>query len=348
MALQSYREVRPWAKSIKEKVSKREMPPWFADPAHGVFANDASLSEEDIDVIVRWVDQGSVQGKLTDLPDAPSFTEGWQMGEPDHVISLPEVNVPAEGADYFPNLSFSADVPGDRWIRALEIRPSNRDVAHHVVIFMNSFGSGGMNGGFDVLGVWSVGTKPNVFPEGTGRRIKSGQRFMTNMHYHPNGTAATDQTKIGLYFGEGELEHEITAVLAGKYNFSIPAGAPNHREFSSWHIDRDITIMSFFPHMHWRGKDMTFTAVYPDGREDILLKVPNYDFDWQLFYYPEKLISLPAGSRIDLLAHYDNSDGNPDNPDPTRTVGFGTNTTDEMMFGIVEYYYDEVSNESDD
>lgn len=347
MSLGSFNEVRPWAKSIKEKVAKREMPPWFADPAHGVFTNDSSLTEHEIETIIRWVDEGVARGSAEDMPEAPEFTEGWRMGEPDHIITLPEVHVPATGPDYFPDLSFSADVPEDRWIRALEIRPSNREVAHHVVIFMANFGSGGgMSNQFDVLGVWAVGTEPNQFPEGTGRRIKKGQRFMTNMHYHPNGTAATDQTQIGLYFGEGELQHQIQAVLAGNYGLTIPAGASNHHELSTWNVDRDIKIISFFPHMHWRGKDMKFTSVDPSGREQVLLSVPKYDFDWQLFYYPKEALALPAGSRIKLDAHYDNSANNPDNPDPTVDVHFGTSTTDEMMFGIVEYYA--VSNPASD
>jgi len=277
------------------------------------------------------------------MPDLPVFTDGWQNGEPDFIINLPEVTVPASGPDYFPNLSFTADVPEDEWINAVEIRPSNRDVAHHVVIFMNGFGGGGGSGGmgnFDVLGVWAVGSAPNVYPEGMGRKIEPGQRFMTNMHYHPNGEEATDRTQVGLYFGKGELEHEIRTTLAGSFTFSIPPHAPNHRELSSWYVEDDIKIVSFFPHMHLRGKDMKFTAVYPDGREQILLSVPEYDFDWQLFYYPDELVSLPAGTRLDLEAHYDNSSANENNPDPTRTVGFGTSTDDEMMFGMFEFYYD--------
>ncbi len=164
---------------------------------------------------------------------------------------------------------------------------------------------------------------------------------MTNMHYHPNGTEATDQTRVGLYFGEGELQREIETTLAGSFTFSIPAGAANHREESTWYVEDDIKVVSMFPHMHLRGKAMKFTAVYPDGQRETLLSVPKYDFDWQLFYYPEEVISLPAGTKVELEAHYDNSAGNPYNPNPTRAVGFGLGTNDEMMFGLVEYYYDD-------
>ncbi len=343
MSLRTYEEARPWAKSIKEKVTSRVMPPWFADPNHGKFRNDPRLTDDQIATIASWVDAGAPRGNPADMPEVPEFTEGWRLGEPDFVIELPEVDVPADGGDYFPDLSITPDMPEDRWVQKVEIRPSNLEVTHHVVIFMGGFGGGGgrrgggMMGNFDVLGVWSVGTEPNVYPEGTGRRLKQGQRLMTNMHYHPNGTAQKDQTRIGLHFGEGDLQHEIQAALAGSFSLTVPANEANHQEKASWYVDRDIKIISLFPHMHLRGKDMRMTAAYPDGREEVLLNVPGYDFNWQLFYYPEQAIELPAGSRIDILAHYDNSSGNPYNPDPNRSVYFGTSTDDEMLFGIFEY-----------
>ena len=335
MSLRTYDEARPWAKAIKDMVSTRKMPPWFADPNHGTFKNDARLSDEEIETIVRWVDSGAPKGDAKDMPEAPEFTTGWRLGEPDFVVNLPEVNVPADGGDYFPDLTFTADLPEDRWIQAVEFRPSNLAVTHHVVIFMN--GGIGMNGRFDVLGVWSVGTEPNVYPDGMGRRLEKGQRLMANMHYHPNGTAQKDQTRIGLHFGEGDLKHEVRAALAGSFSLQVPANTPNHQETASWYVDQDIKIISLFPHMHLRGKDMRMTAAYPDGKEEVLLNVPGYDCNWQLFYYPTEAITLPAGSRVDILAHYDNSTGNPNNPAPDRDVFFGTSTDDEMLFGIFEY-----------
>jgi len=337
MALTTYEEARPWAKSIKEKVTARAMPPWFADPNHGTFKNDPTLTDEQIETIARWVDTGAPRGNPKDMPPTPELTTGWRLGEPDFVISLPEVNVPAEGSDYFPDLSFTADMPEDHWIQAVEFRPSNLEVTHHVVIFMGGFGGRGMGGNFDVLGVWSVGTAPNVYPEGMGRRLEKGQHMFANMHYHPNGTPQKDQTRIGLHYGEGPLKHEVRAALAGSFSLQIPANDNNHQETASWYVDRDIQIISLFPHMHLRGKDMRLTAVYPDGRDETLLNVPGYDFNWQLFYYPKEAIDLPAGSRVDILAHYDNSSENAYNPDPTRPVYFGTGTDDEMLFGIFEY-----------
>jgi hypothetical protein len=347
MSLRSYNEARPWAKAIKEKVSKREMPPWFADPAHGEFLNNPSLTEEEIATIVSWVDQGAVRGNPKDMPEYPEFTEGWQKGVPDEVILLPEVKVSANGPDIFPNLMFKANVDESRWIQSVEIRPSNREVAHHVVIFQNGFG-GAMGGNFNVLGTWAVGTEPSVYPEGMGRYIKNDQTLMANMHYHPNGTATTDVTKIGLYYGDGELKHEINATLGGSFGFRIPAGAANHTEVESWDVKNDIKVISLFPHMHLRGKAMTFTAVYPDGRKEILLDVPKYSFDWQLFYYPTEPIIVPAGSKIEITAVWDNSEGNPNNPDPTKNVGFGLESTNEMMFGVFEYVYTDKDKETTD
>ena len=196
------------------------------------------------------------------------------------------------------------------------------------------------NGFFDVLGVWAVGTPPTVYPEGTGRWVRKGQQLRTNLHYHPNGTAQVDRTRVGLYFGKGELKKEVVAGLAGNVTFSIPPGAANDELRAVYPVDQDITVVSLFPHMHLRGKDMKMTATFPDGRQQTLLNVPGYDFNWQLFYYPKTQIKLPAGSRVDLVAHYDNSEGNKNNPDPTKAVRFGEASTAEMMFGMFEFTVD--------
>lgn len=342
MPLRTFEEVRPWARSIKQKVASRQMPPWFADPAHGTFANDARLSDREIETIVHWVDGGTPRGNPKDMPAAPAFVEGWQLGEPDHIITLPTVNIPAEGRDYFPTPSLTLDIPEERWIRAIEVRPSNREVTHHSVIFATGAGPlAGASGFFDVLAVWAVGTPATVYPDGMGRRLRPGQQLRTNLHYHPNGKPGTDQTRIGLYWGKGELKKEVTAGLAGDLTFLIPPRAKNHEMRAVYVVDQDISIVSYFPHMHLRGKDMTMTATFPDGRQQTLLKVPSYDFNWQLFYYPKDRVALPRGTRIDLVAHYDNSSENPSNPDPERAVTFGEQSTDEMMFGMFEFIADE-------
>ncbi len=345
MALLTYEDARPWARAIKAKVVARQMPPWFADPAFGTFANDPSLSPTEIATIARWVDAGAPRGDPKDMPPTPHFTEGWQLGEPDLIVDLPEIQIPATGNDYFPTPSVTLDLADDHWIRAVEIRPSNRVVTHHSVIFCvdadaaTGGGRGSMvaSGVFNVLAVWAVGTPPTVYPEGMGRWVRKGQMLRTNLHYHPNGTAQVDRTRVGLYFGKGELKKEVVAALAGNLTFSIPPQAQNYELRAAYVADQDINVVSFFPHMHLRGQDMTMTATYPGGKHETLLNVPAYDFNWQLFYYPKTTVSLPKGTRIDLLAHYDNSAANKRNPDPTASVGFGEASTAEMMFGMFEF-----------
>jgi len=337
MALLTYEDARPWARSIKTKVAARQMPPWFADPHVGAFANDPRLSDAEIATISKWVDAGAPQGDPKQLPKPPQFTDGWQLGEPDQIVELPEVQIPASGPDYFPTPSITLDLKEDRWIRAIEIRPSNRQVTHHSVIFSATMGLSNASGFFDVLGVWAVGTPPTVYPEGSGRWVHKGQMLRTNLHYHPNGTPQVDRTRLGLYFGKGDLKKEVVAALAGNVTFQIPPGAQDFELRAVYVVDQDISVVSFFPHMHLRGKDMKMIATYPDGRQETLLNVPAYDFAWQLFYYPKSSITLPKGTRVDLIAHYDNSPANKNNPDPTKAVTFGEASTSEMMFGMFEF-----------
>ncbi len=353
MSLLTYREARPWARSIRRVVLSGEMPPWFASPEHGVWANDARLSKEEMETIVAWVDGGARAGDPALMPEPPQFRDGWQVGEPDYVIELPPVTVPANGPDLVPNPLVRLDIPERRWLRAVEFLPGDRTVNHHQVAFMGGFGGlgsgkeqerqddrpGGEAGGVDleILGIWAVGASPTVFPDGAGRWVNPGTMLVINQHYHPNGDSErTDRTRIGLYFGEGPLEVEVEAILASRMDFTIPAGATNHRIEARHELSADSRIVSYFPHMHLRGKAMSFTAVFPDGSREILLEVPEYDFDWQLFYYPEAPKLLPAGSVVEVVAHYDNSAANPVNPDPNRDVGFGFQSTDEMMVGIFE------------
>ncbi|MXW01754.1 MAG: thiol-disulfide isomerase [Holophagales bacterium] len=355
MSLATYREARPWARSIQRAVTSRAMPPWFAAPAVGEWANDPTLSEEEIGTIVAWVERGAPPGDPKLMPEPPRFTEGWQLGEPDYVIELPAVTVPADGPDLFLNQFVTIDIPERRWIRAVEFRPGAPRVNHHQLAFKADFtgmvedgvpltpqgalrasGSVDGRGYFNVLAMWGAGTAPTEFREGAGRWIEPGAVVVMNQHYHPNGEEQTDRTLIGLHFGEGELRSEIQAVIAGEMDFLIPAGAPDHRVEYRHEIARDSMIVSYLPHMHLRGKRMSYTAHYADGYSELLLEVPEYDFNWQLFYYPEKPKLVPAGTVVEIVAVYDNSTANPDNPDPTRDVAFGLQSTDEMMFGFFE------------
>lgn len=341
MPLRTYEEARPFARAIKEKVVGRRMPPWPASRAVGSFSNDPSLTAEEIATITEWVDSGAPQGSAADMPPLPTFPEGWQLGEPDLIVELPEIRVPATGKDIFPIPIVTMDLNEDRWIRAVEIRPSNREVAHHAVLFAGNGADLVTAQVANVLGVWAVGTPPNVYPEGVGRWLRKNQVISANLHYHPNGVATRDTTRIGFYFGKGELKKEVTTGVAGNVTFRIPPNTANHELRGVYVADQDIRIVSFFPHMHLRGKDMTLTATFPDGRREVLLDVPAYDFNWQLFYYPKQPVALPRGTRVDAVAHFDNSPANRANPNPSKPVTFGETTADEMMFGTFEFTVDE-------
>lgn len=340
MSLLTYQDARPYARSIKDKVTARQMPPWFADPAVGHFANDARLTDDEIATITAWVDAGAPQGDAKLMPAAPTFTSGWQLGEPDYVVDLPQVTIPASGPDIFPTPFINLGLTEDRWICALEIRPSNRDVAHHAVIFATAGNLMGDNGLLDVLGVWAVGTQATVYPEGEGRIIRKGETLRTNLHYHPNGQPQTDHIRIGFYFGKGELKKEVASTLVGNIAFTIQPNAANQEVHATHIIDQDVTLVSMFPHMHLRGKDMTLDAYLPGGRQRTLLRVPAYDFNWQLFYYPDAPVKLPRGTRLELSAHYDNSAANKHNPNPAAMVRFGESSNDEMNFGLLEFTAD--------
>lgn len=341
MSLLSYEDARPWAKSIKKKVANREMPPWDADPRFGHFSNNRSLTEEEIATIASWVDQDSPRGDPAKMPPVPKFTEGWQLGEPDYIVELPEIDIPPGENDIFPNISVRLDLPEDRWIRAIEVRPSAREVNHHVVLFMNGVGMGA-GGEFNALAVWAVGTPPTVYPEGMGRWVSKNQGLIANMHYHPDiEQHYTDRTRVGLYFGEGELKKEITSALAGNMTFQIPPNVADHKVMAEYVIDQDVSVISYFPHMHLRGAAMKFTAHYPDGKSETLISVPEYDFNWQMFYYPVEPVPLPKGTTIEIEAHYNNSTSNLYNPDPDRAVTFGLESTDEMMFGLFDFIPDD-------
>ncbi|HXG67805.1 MAG TPA: thiol-disulfide isomerase [Blastocatellia bacterium] len=346
MSLLTYKEVRPWAKSIRERVVDRSMPPWSADPKYGHWANDPRLSQQEIDTIVAWVNAGAPKGDDKDLPPLPKFTEGWTIGTPDVVLQMPEeYTVPADGTVPYLYFSMPTGFTEDKWIQAMEIRPGNRSVVHHVIAYAqdpnvkdaNPGGEGEFRRGRTHLG----GITPNktgvVFGPGLARLIKKGSNIVFQMHYTTNGVAQKDRTKIGFVFAKEPGKKLLLTGNAANARFVIPPGEPNYEVKASKTFDEDVLITSFMPHMHVRGKSFTYTAVYPDGRSEILLNVPKYDFNWQHTYIPKQPIPLPKGTRLDCVAHYDNSAKNKFNPDPTKEVRWGDQTWEEMMIGWFTY-----------
>jgi hypothetical protein len=348
MSLLSYQEVRPWAKSIRQRVVDRSMPPWSADPHYGKFSNDPSLSQKEIDAIVSWVDGGAPKGDDKDLPPTPKFVEGWSIGKPDVVLTMQEeYSVPADGTVPYLYFSIPTGFKEDKWVQALEIKPGNRSVVHHVIAFTQepgvnrrADGGGEAQRGRGQLG----GITPNktgvVLAPGTARLVKAGSSIVFQMHYTTNGEAAKDRTSIGLIFAKEPPTRTLVTGNALNARFAIPAGESNYEVKSSSTMKEDVHLTSFMPHMHFRGKDFSYTAVYPDGRSEILLSVPKYDFNWQLTYVLEKPVALPKGTRLDCVAHFDNSTKNKYNPDPTKEVRWGDQTWEEMMIGWFSFTRD--------
>ncbi|MCI0486206.1 MAG: cytochrome c [Blastocatellia bacterium] len=340
MSLVTYREVRPWAKAIREKVVTRDMPPWHADPHYGKWANDRRMSQEEIDRVVSWVDAGAKEGDPKDLKPAPKFASGWQIGEPDIVFEMPEeFTVPAEGTVPYKYFTVPTNFKEDRYIQAMEARAGNLSVVHHIVIYVREPGNSGPRRrdiGTGLLGALSPGQTPFRSQPGTAKLIKAGSDLVFQMHYTPNGKETKDRSMVGLIFSKQPVKKVITTTAAFDVRFVIPPNISNHQIKAEYEFDQDTEIISFMPHMHLRGKNITYTAYYPDGRSEILLSVPQYDFGWQVYYYPVKPLPMPKGTRIEAVAHFDNSANNPLNPDPNKEVRFGEQTWEEMMNGFFD------------
>jgi hypothetical protein len=336
MSLLSYKEVRPWARSIREKVVTREMPPWHADPHYGDFLNDRRLSKHDIDTIVAWVDQGAVEGDPKDVPLAPNFTEGWNIGKPDQIFYLPqEYKVPATGVVDYKYFTVPTNFKEDRWIQAAEVRPGNRSIVHHVIVFSQ----GGGEPQRLIVG-YAPGEQASILPDGLARKIPAGSSLIFQVHYTPTGTEGTDRSYVGFIFAKHPPADELLTRPVMNARFAIPAGDPNYQVESSYTFTEDAHIRSLMPHMHLRGKDFQFRVTYPDGKSSVILSVPKYSFSWQTYYLLKEPLALPKGTRLDCLAHFDNSEKNKYNPDPRKEVRWGDQTWEEMMIGWISYTLD--------
>jgi hypothetical protein len=349
MSLITYKEVRPWAKAIREKIATREMPPWHPDPQYGKWENDRRLSQKEIDSVVAWIDGGAPEGNVKDLPSLPKLASGWQIGEPDIVFQMPnEFTVPAEGSVPYQHFVVPTNFKEDRYIQALEARAGNLSVVHHIVMMVRDPAEqarrGGQNRKFNIadgiLGALSPGQTPFIAKPGQAKLIKAGSQLVFQMHYTPNGTESKDRSIVGLIFAKGPVDRIVNSKAAFDVRFAIPPGADNYEVKAVYEFEEDSHIISMMPHMHVRGKDIVYRAIYPDGRSEVLLSVPKYNFNWQVYYYPLKPLAAPKGTRIEAVAHYDNSVKNPRNPDPGREVRFGEQTWDEMMNAFFDFTLD--------
>jgi len=348
MALISYEDARPWARAIKQKVTRREMPPWGADPAIGQFSNDVSLKQSEIDTIAAWVDGGAPQGNPAELPSVPKFAAGWSIGKPDLIFKMQQpFNVPADGTVPYSYVTIPTNLKEDIWIRGVELKPTDRRVVHHIISTLVE-GNGKppdpepkltrdpsrkeLGGG---LGGLVPGRLYSLYEDGVARKIPAGADIVLQMHYTTIGQPITDQTEIGIVLAK-EPPAKLRAEGGGaipNMGFAIPPGDPNYEVVGKQTFDRDTFLSSLYPHMHVRGKDAQYSIIYPDGREEVVLRVPKYDFNWQLSYKLAEPKFMPKGSTLKVTMHYDNSTGNRFNPDPTATVRWGEQTWEEMMLG---------------
>jgi hypothetical protein len=417
MSLTSYQQVRPWARAIRSKVLAREMPPWFADPRFGSFRNSRGLSQEQIDTIVAWADAGAPQG--TGLaPEPPVFPEGWSHAEraPDAIVEMPlELDIPSDGE--VPYLSIWAENPfdEDKFVEAIQTRPSNKAVVHHAGAYNKVLPPGtrlGEQRAFaggplipfpvpidegetedvqrdrearsvfrptltDLLQIYVPGGGFQMFRPGVSKRIHKDRYFVFQMHYAVTGKPESDRTALGFWFQKEPTHHEVVTQYranthivetqertaetdelqggagaaarvrqgSGRRPPAIPVIPPRIADWKITGISAvtdDMTLYGLWPHMHLRGKDMTYIVTFPDGTEEIILNVPNYDFNWQVQYEFEEPMPIPAGSTIKVVAHFDNSIGNRYNPAPDKEVYWGQQSWDEMFQPFMEYSIDKL------
>jgi hypothetical protein len=339
--LLSYDETVGHAATIREVVDDRRMPPWHADPRHGQFENDRSLSARQRATILAWVDRGCPLGDAKAVPAPRAFPEGFSIGKPDLVIEMPEpYTVPAQGTLPYKYFRVPSGFTEDRWVQAAEARPGDSSVVHHILVAIDDHKPKTEEDERRLpqshFVAYAPGDLPLSLPPGTAKRIPAGSDFIIQMHYTPVGKVRSDRSKIAFVFAKAPPRREAHTLGIIQFAFEIPPGADNHAVESSYVFPADAELYSLFPHMHLRGKSFKYTATFPDGGREVLLSVPDYDFAWQSVYRLARPRPMPKGTRIDCLAHFDNSADNPSNPDPSRKVAWGDQTFEEMMIGYID------------
>src|SRR5215469_413181 len=372
MSLLTYKDARPWAKAIRAAVVQKKMPPWLADPNYGKFSNDWRLPQEQIDTLIAWTDGGALEGDAKDAPKARDFPGGWTIGQPDMIIEMPKAfHVPANGKIPYQYIAVAAGLAEDKWVQAAEIRPSNRSVVHHIQAhaippssssaknlgeFLDAdaidqrviertekaLAGGPMPNQFDsgLGGEYIQGYTPGSLPldiqPGQAKLIKAGSVILFQLHYTSTGTAGDDRSRLGLIFAKQPPKERLHTINVQNFAFDIPPMVDNYPVYARARLVRDLKVVTLRPHMHFRGKDFEYRALYPTGESEILMRVPHWDFNWQLTYYLETPKVLPKGTIIEVLGHYDNSPNNPFNPDPKARVLYGEQTWNEMLGGLLD------------
>ena len=355
MSFLSYSETRPWAKAMKQAVVTKKMPPWFAEKGH--FANDRTLTDDEVSTLARWADNGAPEGDAKDKPAPLAFQDGWNI-QPDLIVEMPkEFQVAASGTINYQNFLVKVNFPEDRWVVAAEMRPGNPKVVHHGRVIVRpptstwmamavpgepyeegSDGMGGARAGTDLLGKYNPGLGAQSFEvDGSAKFIPKGSDLVFNLHYTAVGTPQTDRSKVGLVFAKHppNLRYWMSPGTPAAFNLVIPAGDSNAEVVSEVTIGVDGARLVYIqPHLHLRGKDYEIRLTYPTGETETIFKGV-WDFNWQVGYQLAKPVPVPKGTKILAIAHYDNSINNKFNPDPTKTVWWGDQNWDEMQSGFL-------------
>lgn len=336
--LLTYDDAEPWAGMIAEVVRERRMPPWFASPEYGEFSNACQLPDEERDMILTWVDEGCPPGDLSRVPSPPQFVEGWGIGEPDVIFDMAEkpFKVPATGVVDYQHYVIDPKFEEDMWVSASEARPGARSVVHHILVFAvppgSSVGAQFLKG--RLIAAYAPGVPPTLLKPGQAGFVPKGTRFVMQMHYTPNGREQEDMSQLALKFTTADkVTQRVESGMAINFLLFIQPGDPNATFRASHQFTEDRELLALTPHMHLRGKSFRYEAEYPDGSSEVLLDVPDYDFNWQLTYHLAEPKFMPKGTKLRCTAVFDNSADNPNNPDPTRLVTFGDQTWDEMLIG---------------
>jgi hypothetical protein len=360
MALVTYEQARKWSGKIAAAVELKAMPPWFADPRYGKFANNPSLTAEEIARISAWDKAGAPAGNISDAPAPRQWTEGWNIPLPDVVVKMPKpVPIPAHGEVEYTYEIVPTQLAGDRWVQMVEVRPSSPEHVHHAVIYIRPPGADWLRHApvgeaftasdlsdpterrqahettSDLLLVYAPGSAADKFADGMAKFVPAGSDLVFQMHYTTNGEAAHDESSVGMVFAKMPPKQRVITLQLNQHALMIPPRAEDFRVEVQGTLPNDCTLLSLFPHMHLRGKRFEYDIVHDDGKLETLLRV-NYHFHWQLSYKLAEPRLLKAGTKLRAVAWYDNSKKNPHNPDPEKWVTWGDQTSEEMMVGFFD------------
>ncbi len=352
-ALDTYEQARRRSHDIAAVTGERSMPPW--KPTRGVgpkLKHDQSLSRAEIDILAAWAESGAPLGDPKDLPPPRTFAEGWKLGPPDLILEAGEdFPVPATGPDVYRCFVLPTNLARDTYVEAVDFAPTNRGAVHHLIAYIDTTGHGreldlgdagpgyfaasGVGVPADELSFWTAGSQPHRLPDGVGIRIPAQADIVVQVHYHPSGKPGNDRIRVGLYLTRKPIKQALHWNNASNYTFRLPPGNDNFEVKASWMIPVDVEVMAVSPHMHQLGRDMHMSVRLPNGRIQNLIEIADWDPSWQSAYYFQQPITLPAGSIVNVVAHFDNSAHSRNPNRPPKAVVFGPNFDDEMCVGYI-------------